>query len=244
MLKTVTQIALALVCVALLLSQIGTLHQEQGAQYSHTNEYWAQPPSLDSNQYPPISTRRWSFDFTSIEQVLSSVNSDFAESGNTRSSTHDLLEKLYKQISGSSGALDQSRLFFLVEKSVPGLTGQKLVRLLKRYLPYRAQSKALLDQINLANVEQQTELIERFLKTLEQRQIEYFNADYDPAIFEQDNASIEFLMRSKLLGLRKDLTAEQKGAQLQTLQDRYAEFLRIHSNPIKHPINKHPMDTR
>ncbi len=218
--------------MALLLALVSELHQERRMQYGNTNEYWAQPRVLDSDQYPPMFAQRWDLDFTPFEQRLWSNSYDFTAPLNAGPGVLTLLEQLYKQINSSSSVVDESRLFFLIEQSLPGVKGEELARLLKRYLPYRTQSKAMLDQINVASVEQQPQLIEAFLETLEQRQIKSFTSVYYSEIFEEDNASLRFLLQSKLIRLRKDITAQQKSIELQKQQDSYAEFLRTHSGQL------------
>jgi hypothetical protein len=221
--------------------------QSLAEPHSRSVQVWSQPTRLDKTHPVKISNRNWHFDFANIERRIWQSALVEGSDWQVNNTTLEILSILFTELSVEpistyskqamegfseklardsekttlSSKMQLERLEFILSKSIPAKSANKLISLLKDYSCYiKLYNKHLL-QVNQAKGHQKLDLLTASNNFVLQIQESCFGKVNAKMLFWRKNITTQYLTKRKLIQLDPKLNKEEKKRQLIRIKNEY-----------------------
>lgn len=206
-------------------THLGFHRTSTAADATKASTKWVQPAELNKAYPNSIANNIWSFDYSKVENMIWKINFDEAKTPLLTAQTAKSLERIVAMLPQGLDTKNSQRLTFLVQKSVPGSSGESLAALVSQYYFYQQEYTAYIQTINSATGEEKLALLTDNSQRMKRDQTRFFGHLVASRLFKQKNARADFLNAMRVVNLTPSLSAEEKAAQLSELRKNYQQQL-------------------
>lgn len=193
---------------------------------SDSQTVWLQPEELDQKYPERITSRKWSFDFETVEEKLTAVVVDAEGRLVISPQTQELMQQILNSLDTRLTQENRQRVFLLMQKSVGGEAGAQLADLTFKYSQYIEGMDQLEKQVEQMPTAVQSEgsvlgrdeWLHRQTLVL---QTQIFGPDITLAMFGRKQVLADYLFARRRIQADASLAEVEKARRLAQLKQQY-----------------------
>ena len=201
---------------------------------SDAQSVWLQPAELDQKYPERITSRKWSVDFETVEEKLTSVVVDADGRLVISPQTQELMQQILNSLDTKLTQENRQRVFLLMQKSVGGEAGAQLADLTFKYSQYIERMEQLKSESGQPdNGLSWDEWLHQ--KTLA-LQTQIFGPDITQAMFGRKQVLADYLFARRRIQADVSLSETEKARRLEQLKQQYD--VRLKSYEAREPASR------